>query len=435
MKQVKNYFVLFFFAVVYSITCGAQVSKFITVKGRDIIGADGKPFLIKGTNLGNWLVPEGYMFKFKNTNSPGRIAEVIAQLIGPEAATEFWKKYLDTYITQKDIHFLKSIGVNSIRIPFNYRLFTNEDYLGANDSSRGFTMLDRVIDWCKKENVFVILDMHCAPGGQTGDNIDDSYGYPFLFQSQSCQDKALHIWKKIAKRYSKETIVIGYDLLNEPVAHYFDTNELNPLVEPFYKTLVAEIRKVDKNHIMFLGGAQWNTNFKIFGAPFDSKLVYTFHKYGDQPNLGSIQRFIDFRDKYNVPIYIGETGENTDEWIGTFRKLLEANNIGWHFWPYKKIDSPKNIMSVKVPALYDSLIHYAESPKINYKDIRSLAPKNREEIKQLLNALLNNCLFDNCQPNLGYIQALGFDFKKEKDEKISTGFSKRKKVQYINDVK
>jgi endoglucanase len=164
----------------------AQQTKFINVRGKEIIGPDNKPFLIRGTNLGNWLVPEGYMFKFKSINSPRLINEALVELIGPEETRLFWQKYQDTYITAGDIHFLKTAGINSIRIPFNYRLFTNENYCGQNNPNRGFELLDRVIGWCKKEGLYVILDMHCAPGGQTGDNIDDGYGYPFLFKS-SCK--------------------------------------------------------------------------------------------------------------------------------------------------------------------------------------------------------------------------------------------------------
>ena len=108
----------------------AQQQKFITTKGKEIIGVDGKPFLIRGTNLGNWLVPEGYMFKFNKTSSAKLINESFNQLIGPAATRTFWKKYLDNYITEADIHYLKSTGINSIRVPFNYRLFTNEDYMG-----------------------------------------------------------------------------------------------------------------------------------------------------------------------------------------------------------------------------------------------------------------------------------------------------------------
>jgi endoglucanase len=389
-------------------TARAQPGKFMHTSGREITGVDGRPFLIRGTNLGNWLVPEGYMFKFKNTNSPRMINETIVQLIGPSEAAAFWKKYLDNYITEADIHYLKMIGVNSIRLPFNYRLFTNEDYLGANDPDRGFQLLDKLVGWCKKEGLFIILDMHCAPGGQTGDNIDDGWGYPFLFESEENKQLTIDTWRKIAERYKNEPTIMGYDLLNEPIAHFFDAAKLNPLLEPFYKRLVKEIRAVDTNHIIFLGGAQWNTNFKVFGAPFDSNVVYTFHKYGDGPNQGSIQRFIDFRDKYNVPIYAGETGENTDEWVADFRKVLEDNHIGWHFWPYKKMESSRNILSITKPAYYDSLIRYAETPKTNFKDIRTLKP-NTAEIKTALEGFLNNCLFAHCTANSGYIRALGLN--------------------------
>ncbi|MFT3822646.1 MAG: cellulase family glycosylhydrolase [Chitinophagaceae bacterium] len=401
------------FAIVLLVTCfccstlQAQRSKFIHTQGKNIIGTDGKPFLLKGTNLGNWLVPEGYMFKLKVTSSPRMINQAITEMIGPDAAVDFWNRFLENYITQEDISYLKSIGVNSVRVPFNYRLFTNEDYLGSNDAERGFRLLDKVIGWCKKEGIYVILDMHCAPGGQTGDNIDDSYGYPFLFTSESAKKLTVDIWKKIAKRYSNEATVAGYDLLNEPVAHYFNVAELNPLVEPFYRTLTAAIRSVDKNHILFLGGVQWNTNFKIFSEPFDPNVVYTFHKYGDQPNLGSIKRFIEFGEKYNVPLHAGETGENTDEWVAAFRTLLEEHNISWHFWPYKKMDSPKNIVSVKMPANYDSVVHYAETPRPGFKDIRTLAPVNRQLIKEILDQYLQNCRFSNCVQNSGYIKALG----------------------------
>lgn len=384
----------------------AQPGTFMHTSGKEIIGVDGKPFLIRGTNLGNWLVPEGYMFKFKNTNSPRMIHEAIAQLIGPSEAAAFWEKYLANYITEADIHYLKGIGVNSIRLPFNYRLFTREDYLGANDPGRGFQLMDKLVGWCKKEGLFIILDMHCAPGGQTGDNIDDGWGYPFLFESEEDQQLTIKTWRKIADWYKNEPTIMGYDLLNEPIAHYFDADKLNPLLEPFYKRLVKEIRAVDPNHIIFLGGAQWNTNFKVFSAPFDANVVYTFHKYGDGANQGSIQRFIDFRDKYNVPIYAGETGENTDEWVADFRKVLEDNNIGWHFWPYKKMESTRNIVSVSKPAYYDSLIKYAESPRAGFKDIRTLKP-DRAEIKKALDGFLSNCLFEHCIINNGYIRALG----------------------------
>ncbi len=404
---MKNLIALFVgLLVVFAGT--AQKSKFISVNGPEIISMDGKPFLMKGTNLGNWLVPEGYMFKFGEISSPRLINEAITELVGPAEASTFWKKYLDAYITAEDIHYLKSIGVNSIRVPFNYRLFTNEDYMGGRGEARGFMLLDRVIGWCKKEGLYVILDMHCAPGGQTGDNIDDGYGYPFLFESQEDQQLTGAIWKKIAAKYKNETTVLGYDILNEPIAHYFDKEKLNPLLEPMFNRIIKAIRTVDTNHIVILGGAQWDSNFSIFGPPTDKKAVYTFHKYWTPPTKAVIQDYLDFRDKYKVPIYCGETGENTDDWVMDFRKMLDSNNVGWHFWPYKKIDNARGFVTFGVPQFYSNAIAYADSARVSFADVRRVKPKNIGEIKQALDGFLFNCQFKHCTPNNGYITALGF---------------------------
>ena len=386
----------------------AQTPKFITVKGKQVIGPDNKPFLMRGTNLGNWLVPEGYMFKFKSVNSPKLINQALSEIMGPEDVKAFWKKYQDTYITAADIHFLKASGMNSIRIPFNYRLFTAESYMGENNPNRGFELLDRVIGWCKKEGLYVILDMHAAPGGQTGDNIDDGYGYPFLFKSKASQQLTIDIWHRIAAHYAKSTTVMGYDLLNEPIATYFKADEFNQYLEPLYQKITKSIRLVDKNHIVILGGAQWDSNFKPFGPPFDSKLIYQFHKYWTEPVQNVIQDYVDFSNKYNVPIYCGETGENKDEWVKTFKNLLEKNNIGWHYWPYKKLDNTAGIVTFDVPAGYDKVIEYTEKNRTTFEDIRKAAPENREELVKALYGFLNNCKFENCKPNKGYMEALGF---------------------------
>src|ERR1700743_2953700 len=196
----KHLLIAFTLLLSLNIAAKAQ-TKFITTKGKDIIGVTGKPFLLKGTNLGNWLIPEGYMFKFKDINSPKLINEAFMEIMGPEDTKLFWRKYVDAYITEADIHYLKTVGMNSIRIPFSYRLFTYDDYLGENNPNRGFELLDKVIGWCKKEHLYVILDMHAAPGGQTGDNIDDGYGFPFLYQGTDSRALTIKIWTKIANHY------------------------------------------------------------------------------------------------------------------------------------------------------------------------------------------------------------------------------------------
>lgn len=380
----------------------------LKTNGKQILDPSGKPIILKGTNLGNWLVPEGYMFKFEQVNSPRRIDDFLYEMIGPDSLEVFWDKYLDNYITHDDIKYLKQIGCNHLRVPFHYKMFTQDLYMGKRNS--GFIYLDRVIEWCRQENLYVLLDMHCAPGGQTGDNIDDSHGFPYLFFSQKSQDLVSEIWIDIAKKYKNDPIVIGYDLINEPLAHYFkdEIKDYNQRLHLLYKRLVADIRKIDKKHTIFLSGSIWGGDFGVFEEILDNNIVYEFHKYWFDVNQESVQFYVDFSEKHQVPIYIGETGENTDEWVNDFRVLLDKNEIHWCFWPYKKMNNTRGIMNFEQPENFDLLINYAKSDRSSYENIRKNLP-NRELVQKALNQYLENCLINKKNfPNVGYIEGLGF---------------------------
>jgi len=403
-KSKALYWIIIVLILAVPISINAQ-SRFVTTRGKDIVTPNGKPLLLKGINLGNWLLPEGYMFKFKTANSPRLIHTLINQLIGEDEGRRFWKAYHNNYITHEDIRFIKQSGFNSVRVPFSYRLFVT-DTAPAQLEGEGYRLLDDVVGWCKKEDLYVILDMHGAPGGQTGDNIDDSWGYPFLFESAESQDLTVAIWRKIAARYRNEPAIIGYDLLNEPIAHYFDAATLNPKLEPLYRKIAAGIREVDRNHLIFLGGAQWDTNFKVFGPPFDKKLVYTFHKYWMEVNKAAIQEYLDFRDKHNVPVWMGESGENTDEWIGSFRTLLEQNDVGWCFWPYKKLNATSCVVSINAPAEWDTIVAFADGPRSTFEELRKNRPP-KDKVQKALNDYLERMKFANARINNGYLKALG----------------------------
>ena len=152
----------------------AVKNSFVTIKGQDLLSPDGSKLLIRGTNLGNWLNPEGYMFKFSKTNSPRFINEMFCEMVGPDFTAQFWQAFKDHYITREDIQFIKRTGSNTVRLPFHYKLFTDEDYMGLTAKQDGFARIDSVVRWCREAGLYLILDMHDAPGGQTGDNIDDS---------------------------------------------------------------------------------------------------------------------------------------------------------------------------------------------------------------------------------------------------------------------
>lgn len=394
------------------IACGDNGGKkvneqdFVRIDGQNLVKPDGSRLYIVGTNLGNWLNPEGYMFGFRKTNSPRFINEMFCQLTGEEFTADFWKQFKDNYITRKDIEFIASTGANTIRLPFHYKLFTDEDYMGLVADQDGFERVDSVVSWCRDNGLYLILDMHDAPGGQTGDNIDDSYGYPWLFDDESAQQKFCDVWEKIADYYKDEPVILGYELINEPIAPYFDNvDELNSKLEPLHKRAVNAIRKADKNHIILLGGSQWNGNFKPFADwKYDDKLMYTCHRYGSEPTADAIRGIIEFRDSVNLPMYMGEIGHNTNEWQSTFCDVMKENNIGYTFWPYKKIDS-SCMMGIKAPENWDSVIVFSEANRDNYADIRRALP-NRELAKKAMLDFIENSKAENCVPQKEYIKSI-----------------------------
>lgn len=384
----------------------SQSTGFVKVSGKKLIDANGNELLLRGINLGNWLNPEGYMFRFKDVSSFRLIDNSVKELIGADEARKFWNSFRDNYITHEDIKFIKSTGLNHVRVPFNFKLFLIEDHPEIY-IEEGFNRLDDVIKWCREENLYVVLDLHAAPGGQTGDNIDDSWSYPFLFEDKQAQQTTILLWKKIADRYKNEKIIVGYDLLNEPIPHFYENKEeLNQLLEPLYKDITRAIREVDSNHVIFIGGAQWNTNFSMLGKLFDNNSAYTFHKYWMPVEQKEIQDYVDFSNKYDVPMYLGESGENEDEWIDSFRILLEKNDFGWCFWPYKKMDSSRGMVQFAKTKEWEEIIKYAEAPKKNFEEIRKLKPA-KEIVRKALTDLLENIKFQNCTINDGYLKALG----------------------------
>lgn len=405
MKR-RNYIMALFM-----LTLGtANASNFVTIKGENLMDANGKKLYIVGTNLGNWLNPEGYMFDFKKTNCEWMINDMVCELAGSDFAREFWQAFKDNYITEADIAYIKQTGANTIRLPFNYKLFTREDYMGKNDETEGFKQMDKVIDWCRKYDLHLILDMHDCPGGQTGDNIDNGHGYPWLFESEASQQLFCQIWQKIASRYKDEPVILGYELMNEPIATMFSDSlraALNAKLEPLYKRATKAIREIDQNHIILLGGAQWNGNFEPFSDwKFDNKIMYTCHRYGGEPTKAAIQSIIDFRDKTKLPMYMGEIGHNTDQWQADFCATMKKANIGYTFWPYKKIDG-SCMMGIKKPADWDStIVKFAEADRSSFDAIRKARP-DQEKGKKLLMEFVENAKKENCIPQKGYIKSMG----------------------------
>ncbi len=374
----------------------AGADTLVRIAGKKFIAPDGAALQIKGISLGNWLMPEGYMFKFEVAKSPRLIYGAFDRLLGRERAGAFWRQFRDTYITRDDIDFIKSVGFNTVRIPLHYRLFIDEQ---GEMAGGGWRLLDRVLGWVQDAGLLAIVDLHAAPGGQTGINHDDGPGYPLMFYVPRDRQLTVKLWRAIALRYAGNPAILGYDILNEPIAPYHDVATLNPKLEPFYKEVTAAIRAVDPGRVVILAAGQWSSSFDMFGPPFTDNLAYTYHSFWASTNRDSIQRHLNFSNRYDVPLFLGETGELTDEWNARFRQLHEAHGIGWAFWTYKNLDTTSTIVSIPRPEGWDQIVAFVDGKRADKPDAAL--------IDRAIAQYLDGIRFRNGVVRWSYLESLG----------------------------
>lgn len=334
---------------------------FIHQNGTQIVDGQGTPILLRGVGLGNWLLPEGYMWRFfDECDSPRHIEKLMLDLLGEGGADQFWKAYYSAYITKDDIRCLKAWGLNSVRLPMNARHLMRRDGETWRLKVEGVACIDRLLAWCKEYEIYVILDMHGAPGGQTGTNIDDSENrQPMLFEEERFVNDTVWLWRQLAERYADNPWIAGYDLLNEPLPNWF--SKYNEQVLPLYRRIVEVIREVDPHHLIILEGVHWATDWHVFLPLKENRIdncMLQFHKYWNNADTESIQQYLDMRDLLQYPIYMGEGGENNLAWYTGVFHLLEQHNISWNFWSYKKMDTHNSFVSYKNPKRWNEVIGY-----------------------------------------------------------------------------
>ena len=333
-----------------------ESSGYYATDGPSIVDSTGSPVLLRGVGLGGWLVPEGYMLHISapDGGSPRSIRAQIVDLIGESGADEFFEVYRANYVEEKDIAAIKEWGFDHVRLPFHYALFYDPDTHQFRED--GFELLDRFLEWCRMYDLGVILDMHAAPGGQNEHNFSDSDGVARLWTEPGTYwPQTVAIWKEIARHYADERLIIGYDLLNEPVT---PDGVAGSDLRLLYEQLVAAVREVDPHHILFIEGNFVATHFPDLIPPFDDNMVYTFHKYWNGTGLNSIQYLLDIRSQTNTPLWLGETGENSNVWFSAVVKLMKEHGIGWNWWTHKKIERVTSPLSVPFAPGYAAVVDY-----------------------------------------------------------------------------
>ncbi|EKD16860.1 hypothetical protein MBM_05329 [Drepanopeziza brunnea f. sp. 'multigermtubi' MB_m1] len=333
---------------------------FLRVEGDKVVDGKGNTVILRGAGLGGWMNMENFITGYPGHEYQHRAA--MLNVLGKEKQEFFFDKFLEYFFQEADAQFFASLGLNCIRLPFNYRHF-EDDMNPRVLKESGFKHLDRVIDLCAQHNIYTILDMHTTPGGQNPDwHSDTGSSYAAFWDYKDHQDRTVWLWEEIARHYRENAWVAGYNPLNEPC----DPEHWR--LPAFYARLEPALRKIDPNHILWLDGNTFAMEWKYFDRVLPNS-VYALHDYcsmgfptGDRFR-GSIdqnskieQQFLrkcSFMQEQKVPAWNGEFGPvysdpridsdaeeiNQERYnlLGAQLAIYDKHRIPWTIWLYKDI--------------------------------------------------------------------------------------------------
>jgi endoglucanase len=355
----------------------ANANPMLHAESGAVLDGAGAPVLLRCVNLSPWLIPEGYLIGRGGLaplrTSPSQIRQRLEDIAGPVQAGVFWQQWTERFVTQDDFARLHAQGFNCVRLPLSYRSLVASD-AGGQVSFRpeAIAPVDRAVEWGAKHALFVILDLHDAPGGQnptpTVSDVPSTDRVPQLWEGPDAaanQRETVVFWRALAARYAHAASVGGYDLLNEPKLRAGQQGQLPGL----FQRIAAAIRTVDGEHMLILEGNDYAHDFDSLRSFPDPNVMYEFHEYAifnrawSHPNAASLAPFLALRRATGHPLWLGEFGENTLDWQAQMVQLMKANNIGWSIWPWKRVAlDPRHpvIETIEVPEAWKHIAGYLE---------------------------------------------------------------------------
>lgn len=414
MKFCKLFLFLTIFSLLTSLDGKAQA--YMKAQGQQILDKDGKPFIIRSMGIGGWMLQEGYHMNTSGAaDTQHELEERIVSLTSKDFKDEFYDLWLANFFNKRDLDSLKSWGFNTIRPALHYKWFTPPIEEEKNPEvitwrNKGFALLDSLIQWCSANKMYLILDLHAAPGGQGYNASISDYDTtkPSLWESEANRNKTVALWKKIADHCKNEPWIGGYDLINETnwtfegnfdggIAKNGCQDTANIPLKNLLKRITGAIREVDTNHMIILEGNCWANNYRGLTPPWDDNLVYSFHKYWNENNQAAIQEFLDLREKYDIPIWLGETGENSNTWFTDCVSLMEEHQIGWSWWTHKQLNDIDDPLIILQNKYYKKTLAYwkGNGPK-----------PTREETEKAFLQLAEDAKLENCTYHKDVIDAL-----------------------------
>jgi endoglucanase len=334
--SMKSLLIAIFFVSAFFLK--ASPPGFIHVENGKVVWPDGSVAKLNGVNLGGWLLWEGWIWG-GGFNKEAKVYSKIEEVVGKEEAKKFKDAIHRKFITEKDIEEISKLCFNVVRVPVNHTLL-EDDSLPYHYKESGWKILDSLLGWCDKYQVYVVLDLHAAPGGQNNFFISDPDKIN-LWESPENKKRTVALWKAIAQRYSWRTSIAAYDLLNEPSLK--NPHELAKL----YNEITLAIRSADPNHMIMLEGNKLATDFSFFNSLSDSNSIFSFHFYTFlvKQHEKRLSEFQLVAEKFKRPLWCGEWGENTLEKLKTDKGFLEDpeyNFCGICAWTWKRVEKDVN---------------------------------------------------------------------------------------------
>ncbi|WP_312103059.1 cellulase family glycosylhydrolase [Lachnoclostridium sp.] len=322
------------------------MNRFLKVVGSKVINGLGENIIFRGVNLGGWLIQESWMCpvsgedrKWANLDT----LNVLKKRFTEEEVQEIFDTYQDHWITETDIKIIFELGCNVLRVPFWYRNFMADEegtWIHENfDKNPGFKRIDWIIQMAERYGMYVILDLHGCPGGQSMDHCCGTLARNSLYTNAVCQESMKKLWVAIANRYKDTSTIAAYDIMNEPQNNtgYEGENSYDPwkqesweMTNQIYDSMIKAIRDTGDNHIITVEGIWRVSNLPDPREMGWTNMMYQTHLYDDDQGFKQwVEDMAATMSKYGVAGYIGEF-QNLNG-----IKMCEENNISWTTWSYK----------------------------------------------------------------------------------------------------
>lgn len=327
----------------------------LRVEGADLVDPSGRAVALRGCNLGNWFLFEAWMMDLARPDEPRDHVAILRALetrFGPRRAAELLDLYRENWIRARDFALMRDIGFNVVRLPFHHALIEDPARPGKLRAD-AFRWLDHAVKLASDAGLYVILDLHGAPGSQSIDHVTGESGRNEFWLPEN-RRRGARLWEALARRYRDNPAVVAYDLLNEPYGKLNMDHDDDQLVGAMTE-LVAAVRRADPDKLIYCAGAL--RGIEAYGPPAARgwrNVGFTEHFYpgfyGDETSLATQALFLNAKVSqraallraWNAPYLVGEFNPVVKDngGPGMLRRYFDAFTArGWAatMWSYKLI--------------------------------------------------------------------------------------------------